>query len=441
MSTAIEQLRAAFHLALRAQQTSEFDAAALVRTWPTLANAAAVAHRSLGTGTHRLDLLVERIALDAESIGAPVERQQWPGFGKTDHALAQVAAALQKSTTVSAAVRPEDLAEANRLIVSTLWTTSQLVGRAARDHSVDLHMDPRDSPPSQPELTSILRDVYRRFSAVEQLAAGALANPGARPGGPSNAGTELRRAVAVWDVEAHRALLGDKSTAVLHVLSHLQAESVKAFEGFVAQATESDVIDKVTAGRLTPILQDSSTTWERLRDASAELSFGSIPVPMSLITAGRQLSERFSDAIHHSGPEDHAEILHALSGHLSSCVTISASACDLIETGELRAPARAINRMMIEQYPDRLAAPVDAVAIHRRQTLPLPPETRGVLADPARRAFLNADEALNRAAGLDALYRSPASARHALRAGTRKVPAVQAHPVLNAPRRSGNPAP
>ena len=35
---------------------------------------------------------------------------------------------------------------------------------------------------------------------------------------------------------------------------------MKAFEGFVAQAAESGIIDQVTAGRLSPILRDSSAS-------------------------------------------------------------------------------------------------------------------------------------------------------------------------------------
>ena len=84
MSTITEQLRVAFHLALRAQHTSEFDAAALVRAWPRLAGAAWSVHHSLASSTSNSDLLVERIALDAQYLGATVERQAWPGPGKPD---------------------------------------------------------------------------------------------------------------------------------------------------------------------------------------------------------------------------------------------------------------------------------------------------------------------------------------------------------------------
>jgi len=442
MPTAIEQLRVAFHLALRAQHTSEFDAGALVRAWPRLAGAAWSVQQSLPSQSSSNDLLVERISLDAKSLSVRIDRRPWPGDGALDPAIAQVTAALESSAVAIKAerFRSNEPSDANRLIASTLWTTSQLVGRAARDHCFDLRMSHRSAQSSQLEVASAARDLHRRFNAVEQLAASVLGEPGRRTSVAGNVGPQLRRAVAVWDVEAHRALLGVRSTAVLHVLSHLEAESVGAVVGFVAQATDSGIIDKVTAARLTPILRDSSMSWEQLRDASAELSFGSVPVPMALIDAGRNLQERFTDAGAHSRPDDHPEILHALSGHLASAVTISAAARDLIDIGELRAPARAIARIMNEQYPDRLAAPVDAVAIQRRQTLPLTSETRPILAEPARRAFLDADEAVNRAAGLDSLYRDPTSVGPAVGRESR-MSASQRRPVMSTSRNPESPTP
>ena len=413
MSTTIEQLRVAFHLALRAQHTSEFDAAALVRAWPRLAGAAWSVQQSLASSTSDSDLLVERIALDAQSLGAAVERQPWPGPGRPDPALSQVTAALEHSATMiqTAPIGPDELPEANRLIASSLWTTSQLVGRAARDHSFDLRMDHRRSQPAQLELASVARDTHRRFNAVEQLAAGALAEPGRRRPAPTDAGTQLRRAVAVWDVEAHRALIGDRSTTVLHVLAHLEAESVKAFEGFVAQATESGIIDKVTAGRLSPILRDSSTSWEQLRDASAELSFGSVPVPMTLINAGqgspgavRRCRSSLSTRRPPRDPACPVGSPRISRDDLGSCPRPNRDR-RAARTGprHRKDHARAV--------PGSSRGTVDPVAIQRRQTVPLTPETRPILAGPARRAFLDADEAVNRAAGLDTLLRSPLPVR------------------------------
>jgi hypothetical protein len=104
-----------------------------------------------------------------------------------------------------------------------------------------------------------------------------------------------------------------------------------------------------------------------------------------------------------------------LSGHLASAVTICAATRDLIAEGELRAPARAIARAVREQWPHLDQAVVDPRDIQRGVSVPLPDQARGLLAEPADRAFLAADEAVNRSAGLDALYRSPGGADPAAR--------------------------
>lgn len=41
--------------------------------------------------------------------------------------------------------------------------------------------------------------------------------------------------MAAWDVESRGALLSNRSTAILHVLAHQEAASVKVFELFVDQ--------------------------------------------------------------------------------------------------------------------------------------------------------------------------------------------------------------
>lgn len=407
MSSIIERLRIAHRLALRAQHTSEFDTAALVRTWPRVAAAAAETFQSIpGTGAGG-DLVVERIALDARSLGETIDRQPWPGTGRQDLALLQVAAALEGAASAGgeSPVPQVDVAEARRLITSSLWTTAQLLGRTACDHAFDVRFDRKNFDADRGQVALLAKDTHRRFNAVEQLAAGSLRGRISTPA--SDVAGDLRRAVATWDVEAHRALLSNRSTTVLHVLAHQEAASVKAFEVFVDHARDGRVIDPVTAERLRPVLGDASASWAQLRDTAAEFSFANTAVPVAFIDAATGLRERFHDAIGTAGLEDHSQILGALTGHLASAVTISAAARDLITDGEMRAPARAIARLLAEQRPDLVAAPVDANAIHRGQSVRLTPEARDLLDEPARRVFRDADEALNRAAGLDMLYRQP----------------------------------
>ncbi|MBC7594732.1 MAG: hypothetical protein H7288_12470 [Kineosporiaceae bacterium] len=410
MFSGIERLRVAHHLALKAQHTSVFDAAALARAWPQLAAAAQSAYQTLGSPSATDERIVERISLDALSLALAANTQTWPGKGDSDAALLQVSAAFT-SATLTSAVSPidrEDQFEARRLIASSLWSTSRLVGHAARDHSFDVRHTSNGDAPSREAVADLAKDTYRRFNAIEQLSASALGGLGLREGDPGGVGAQLGRAVAGWDVEAHRALLGNRSTAVLHVLSHLEAETGNAVQNLLAQAARANIIDPVTADRLMPVIATSSTSWARLRDASAGLSFANTAVPVRFIDAARNLQGALAATSRLATDEDQPNVLRAVSNYLNSAVTISATARDLIESNELRAPARAISRLLSEHpasHSASLASPVDPIAIYRRQSLPLGTATRRILDEPTRNVFLDAHEAVNRASSLDTFYR------------------------------------
>lgn len=440
MSTPTEQLQLALRLALRAHHTNEADAAALVRTWPHLVEAAQAAYEQFdGSGASGPAGPIDRITVDARAMAALAERRVWPARrGPLDASLQQVTAALRRSTEVSHADPSAVQKEADRLILSTLWSTSQLVSRVVRDRAFDVRTDPGLSDVQKGEQLPAVKDVARRFNALEQLAAESLRSGSGIMPAMSPQASQFRHAIAAWDVQAHRALMDDRSTAVLHVLSHLEAESVKGLERFVSQAADSGIIDQVTADRLSPILSDSSASWARLRDVSAELSFSSVPVPMALIQAGRSLQEQFSVAAAAADPNDHPQLLLGLTGHLASAVTISAAVRETIDSGELRAPAKAISRVMTEQNPGHDHTPVDPVAIQRRLTLPLNSAVRRLLDGPALRVFLDADEAMNRSAGLDAMYRSSSMPASTPRSGTqlaieRRTPVAMTPPGATPP--------
>ncbi len=400
MSSTIERLRTAHHLALRAQHSADMNAASLIRTWPLVAAAAHAAFWTLPEVSRPGNLLVERISLDARSLGESLKRQIWPGPGKLDSALLQVVSAFENASNRSAmALSPAESTEATRIIASSLWTTSQLIGRATRDFAFDIRIDRDKLDDTRSQVSVLATDTRRRFNAVEQLAAGALnGRPNTALG--SVAG-QLTQAVATWDIEAHRALLINRSTAVLHVLAHQEAASVKALELFVDQADASGILDLTTAGRLRPILTDSAESWNQVCDIAAELSFGQTAVPMTLIDAATGLREAFQEAAKCSDAKNQSEILSAFSSHLASAVTVSAACRDLIADGELRAPARALARVAAERLPDLVESQVDPVAIHRGLSVPLTKDARNLLEGAVARAFIDADEAVNRSAGLD----------------------------------------
>lgn len=409
MSSAIERLRTTHHLALRAQHASDWDSAALMRAWPQLATSAHAAYAGLPALQGADDRVAERIALDARSLIEAAGHEVWPGAGAPDQALKQVAAGFRAAADSLATDHPRsgEVAEARRLIISSLWTTSRLVCRATRDHGFNLSLGDGSTIDDRVRIAQLTTVAHLRLGAIEQLAANGLRGQAHHE--QSGPAAQLRSAVAMWDIEAHRALGNDRSTAVLHVLAHQEAASVKVFEMFIDRAAGEGVIDPLIRQRLMPVLADSSASWATLRDTAAQFSFSSTVVPMSLIDAATELRERFRDASHISLPDDRRDVLGVMSSHLASAVTISATARDLISEGQLRAPARAIARVMSEQRPEITESLVSIRDVRKGVSVPLPNEARALLDQPATRVFHDAAESLNRTAGLDSLHHAPSN--------------------------------
>ena len=435
MTGFIERLHIAHRLALRASQGEDIDAAAAVRAWPRVAQAARQANLVL-SDAHTDDRVVERIALDATSLARSHSRQPWPGVGPRDQALLQVAAGLHSAAEATnlAPTDADTVHEAQTLIASSLWVTAQLVSRAARDHSYDIRFDGTLNSAQRVSIGSLARDTHRRLNAVEQLALSGMNHQPRLEGGVA---ADLRQAVATWDVQAHRALLQHRSTMVLHILARQEALSVMAFHQFVDNAARTGIIDPFTRQRLTPALSALPASWTAVGDLASEFSFAATPVPRSFIHAAEDLRGRFQDAMSLATPDDHRDILDAMSGHLASSLTIAASTRDLIGDRELRGPARAIARVIAERHPEIKSALVDPVDVYRGVSVPLPEPARVLFEPLVQQCFLDANEMVNRTAGLDALYRMRLNGRVSETTG--HLPSVPCPPQN--PNRTPSPAP
>ena len=410
MTDFIECLHIAHRLALRASQGEAIDAAATVRTWPRVAQAAHQANSILADNGGSDDRVVERIALDATSMARSHSRQPWPGSGPRDQSLLQVAAGLHSAneSASSAPIDADAIHEAQRLIASSLWVTAQFVSRCARDHSYDVRFDSQLDAAQRASVAGLAKDTHHRLNAAEQLALSGMNHQPSRSDG--SVAADLRQAVATWDVQAHRALLQHRSTMVLHILARQEALTVQTYDQFVDNATRTGIIDPFTRQRLAPALNALPESWTAVGDLAAEFSFATTPVPRSFIHAAESLRGRLNDAIRLATPDDHREILDAMSGHMASSLTIAASTRDLIDDRELRGPARAIARVIAERNPEIKSAVIDPVDVHRGVSVPLPEPARILFEPCVRQCFLDANEMVNRTAGLDALNRTRADA-------------------------------
>jgi len=413
MSDALESLHTAHRLALRAQAATSRTVAGQTQTWPYLARIALQAARTLSLP--RVEL-IERIDLAAQSFRDKIERTDWPGQ-PNESALLQVAARLH-ATARQAPKQPlsdAEKAEAERLILSSLWTTANVVSRSARDGLCELRF-PASADRGVAAGTGDragtldrLKETYVRYNAIEQLALNGLRD--APQTGADSAVSSLKQAVARWDVEAHRGLMTHRSTAVLHVLSHQQAASAKALQVFLYAAKDAEAIDSLTLERLAPVLDRSVSAWLDLSNLAADLSFAATRVPVPLLDSATELRERLHEGIASAHPAEHPEIFTALSAHLASSVSVAAATHDIISTGELRGPAGAVARQMAEHYPERTGSLVDPRDVYRGRTIVLPREIRQVLDAPAWQCMAHANDALNRSSGLDPLHTQAARRR------------------------------
>ena len=349
----------------------------------------------------------ERIALAAASFGHAGGRHLWPADGEPDARLAPIAKSLATAAE-SARAKPmtaSDVVEGQRLMLSTLWAASAAIATAARDHSFDVRYDKALPDARRQKVSALAFDTSRRFEVAEQLAVGALLRPSERNVEP--AAHDLRKAVTRWDIEAHRALLGHRTTATLHVVSYHQADFALRIRQFVGAAAGHGVIDRFTNERLAPVFDQGHQAWRDVLDVASEFSFANVQVPTALYDAGTDLHNKLQLTPPESA-EGHRDVLSAVSEHLASSLDVAQVSRDLIGEGELRAPARAIARVLAERSPDLEESVVSPIDIHRGATVLLPREARAVLESPTTRAVDVAAEAVSRSAGLDARYRRPA---------------------------------
>lgn len=414
MAYSIEQLRIAEAHARRALFDNEPTPAALVRTWPYVTAAARTAQAAVAVpNVHRT---IERVALIGDGLHEANQRHHWPGKGPLDSQLQRVARSLAAATDHRGGVRADrkHAEEASRLIAGTLWATAHLVARETRDHVVDLQAAMRrGAEPIVATERDLARDAFGRAAATEQMTASAILD---KPAHVSEPVRTLAGAVADWDVQSHRALLTNRSTSALVLVAQNEASIQRGFANAVATAQEAGVIDEQTVRRLAPVLTRLSCAWQDLADQVIDLNWGSEMVPRSTLESAGQLRRQFV-GLDLAGQDraSHAATLDTFSSHLSSSMALSVATRELLHDGQLRAPARAINRLLIENTPPELEksrrAAVSPVDLMRGTSISLPREARSFLQGHVDRVYFESEEAVRRGASLDALRRQDADRR------------------------------
>ena len=218
---------------------------------------------------------------------------------------------------------------------------------------------------------------------------------------PGSATERLHRAIAIWDVEAHRAMLHHRSTMVLHALARMQAVTNAAFGVFVSNAVGSGHLDALAAERIAPALESLPHSWDAVGNATEDFAWATRPLPPAFINAAETLRTELDRAVDLATPTEQAAMVDAIKLHAASSMAVAASAQDLLTTRELRGPARAVARLLAEARPNQISALVSPTDIYYGRSVPLPHEIREILKEPIDNCVLDAHELVRRTAGLE----------------------------------------
>ena len=269
----------------------QMDAAPMLRTWAEVVQAAGELWQALPpvtppqpvTGEHlpaSADLVIQQLMATSEAMHRAGRGRPWPGFGPADERLLCIAEGFTRVTDLisrHATPRPplseperRDLWAARTRIMHTLYIGAHgvalAVGRRVRE--LEMKMATRGGLTAGDSLRQA-RAAHARLTAFEQQA-GAVVKGTYRPEltgehrEPPVAG-RLAQALASWDVQAHRTLVGGVNTADLMLAARTQSLVLTACNTLTRVAAGSGQLDRQQyTTRLAPALETSQQRWETM---------------------------------------------------------------------------------------------------------------------------------------------------------------------------------
>ncbi|KGN41009.1 hypothetical protein [Knoellia aerolata] len=302
------------------------DAAAMVRAWPEVVQAAhellgalPTAQRVIRPGEGGADLTVERLHLMATAIDTNLRHRDWPGEGPADDMLLTVAGNLMRAhdlvhrhlrgTSTPAPAVVADATAARTRVLHTLYVGSHAIALAVRAQVRDVQVrDARARPDGvsarqrRTQLTA-LRFVLTRLAAFEQVAGAEVyryfpvATKGEHREAP--APDRLRTALAGWDVEAHRTLAAAPSMANLTELTRVQTTALAVTRVVLHAAAVHHAIDPhMHQAHLEPSLTAAESAWGTLHGTLRDLTgHAHRAVHPHLRTAGAELVHALSELV------------------------------------------------------------------------------------------------------------------------------------------------
>jgi hypothetical protein len=299
------------------------DAAAMLRVWPELVQAAhellaalpgpgPEAIPGVGTKPVHIDPVGERLHLMATSLNDSLRRRTWPGDGPVDERLRTIAGHLVRAhdlidrrlrtSNAPSAARQADAAAARTRVLHTLYVTAHAVSLASCTETRALQSSPRGLKSRwAANKLAALALVAARVDVFEQVAGSEVYQsfPRALDGQKREAAApdRLRDAAAMWEVETRRALVNNPSLGNIAELTRVQSATIALSHLLLEAAADAGAID---AGAyrtgVAPRLVGAASAWGGLHAIARDLTAaGPREVSRDLRAAGSELVQALAD--------------------------------------------------------------------------------------------------------------------------------------------------
>jgi hypothetical protein len=416
-----EMLHDADHLARQLlMDVAGDDAGPLLRAWPALVDAGSHLWKALPgrrrEGDER-DLPMRRLHATTSTFSNSLAGQRsWPGEGPTHTGVDQISETLRTAGDLIARYGAEVPAHQTRTardidatrvwVMHTLYVTAHAISVALNLHGKDLVRESGNQ--GRPIQLSGLHTAYavqptvawvQRAARCENLAHTYLAGRfvTAAHGEATRSVDDhdrMPRALAWWDIQAHRTLAHDPSPANLVLIA--RSQSLIAGASLVlldaAEVGESrDVEEALHYQQVRPTITRTATSWSRLGSRWHDLTRPADRLDPALARAASEVRAAYRELTHHvttqASPEDiatHPGLTRGFAASLDALVSAGGLAYGVAEQAErsdLAGPARALSRRAHDDVEAGRAtvgrdeeqvwvSPADIVA---KRLVPLPP--------------------------------------------------------------------
>lgn len=368
------------------------DAGRLLHGWPDLVTAAAslwsiLPGQGFGAGAHTRDEPITRLVSVGDAIGRSLRNTSWPPASRPDRRMTQMTVTLGHAGNlvhrygadipVQRTESFRDLEAARARIMHALYVSAHAVGVSLHQHGHSRYqaalgtnrpiaLNQRHSPYAVPPTTEWIRRM-----AVSEAAAGryldgrltqALRGEASRP---IEDNTRISRALAGWDIQAHRTLASDAWPTNMVLITRTQGLIAGAAMVLVDAAQLAGHLEPTD--RLSPAIAEAGRAWSNLASRWGDLTAPDARLDPDLMRTAAEVRAAYRELTHASTTMASLDViatrpglergtratLHALESGSELAYVVGEKA----DTPGLTGPARALSIRAHNDVESSLAKP------------------------------------------------------------------------------------